>query len=707
MSDQKHMPSRDRGDLHTRAKSPAEPRLPPGSDTAVGPVPENDRYEVLGEAGAGGMGQVWKALDRRLERLVAIKRIHPGLAASPELLSRFRREARVVAGLQHPHIVQVYDLDEDATGLYQVMQWIEGQNLQQLLQAEGPLPAPRAASIIACVADALATAHDAGVIHRDVKPANILLNERDVPYLTDFGLVRIELETESLNSAGGTLTNAVLGTVEFMAPEQSADPRRASAASDQWSLGATLHQIVTGRPVRGMRESRIPHALREAILTALEYEPEDRFGSLREFAATLSDLTDTTSTMPASQEKSAVSQPDQDQSSSPSGTGIVEAIRELQSRAEGAKSAAEELVSDRQDFAEAVRLLEEIPKHLRDESRLDELRRKRDRVAELLAFIEPRAREAHLDDLREPVQELLELQPQHLEMQQLLAILPQEPVRPEQPPLLVAPFDAATARRGQEQWAAFLGKPVEWENSVGMKFRLIPPGEFLMGSPEDEPKRILYEQQHRVRITKPFYCGVYPVTQAEYQSVMDRNPSFFKSVSGQDRSQFPVDQVSWDDAQKFLAKLLLQSGESGGKYRLLTEAEWEYSCRAGTPTPFWFAGDLNGKQANCEWSSPYPNGTSKGPYLERTSPVGSYAANAFGLYDMHGNVWEWCSDWYDADWYGQSPVEDPVGPGSGSSRVLRGGSWYSLAPGCRSAFRCNTHPAYRGSDYGFRVLCEL
>ncbi len=251
MSDSDRFPSQAAGHLQTRPGSPGEPPPPAHSAEASGMSLACDRYEILEQAGEGGMGLVWKALDKRLRRLVAIKRIRPELAGEPELLARFCREAQAVAGLRHPHIVQMHDLDEDADGLFQVMEWIEGRNLQQLLNAEGPLSVERAVSIIARCADALAVAHDANLIHRDVKPANILIDADDVPFVTDFGLVRIE--SESLQATLGTVTGAVLGTIDFIAPEQLDGPRQASPASDQWSLGAALYQAVTGRSVRGSR----------------------------------------------------------------------------------------------------------------------------------------------------------------------------------------------------------------------------------------------------------------------------------------------------------------------------------------------------------------------------------------------------------------------------------------------------------------------
>ncbi len=298
------------------------------------------------------------------------------------------------------------------------------------------------------------------------------------------------------------------------------------------------------------------------------------------------------------------------------------------------------------------------------------------------------------------------------------AFLPPRSVKPgtraAAPKLAVAPFDSQEARAHQEAWASHLGQPVEITNSIGMKLRLIPPGEFMMGSPESEAKRVSYEgPQRRVRITRPFYFGVYEVTQSEYERVMGSNPSAFtqggraresKRVSALDTSRFPVERVSWEDAVEFCRRLSAMSQEesAGRVYRLPTEAEWEYACRAGTTTPFHFGSVLDGRQANCLGALPY--GTRKrGPDLGRPTTVGSYGPNRFGLYDMHGNVFEWVTDWFAADYYSQSPFEDPPGPTSGRYRVFRGGSWFSAGRDCRSAVRGANVPEVQMNILGFRV----
>jgi formylglycine-generating enzyme required for sulfatase activity/outer membrane protein assembly factor BamB len=255
--------------------------------------------------------------------------------------------------------------------------------------------------------------------------------------------------------------------------------------------------------------------------------------------------------------------------------------------------------------------------------------------------------------------------------------------------------------------------PTTLSNSLGMKLALIPAGEFLMGSPDTDPAASADEKpQHRVRISRPFYLGVTEVTQAQYQKVMGSNPSFFAPTGpGKDRvvglntAQFPVEQVRWHDAQAFCRRLTALPAEkrAGRTYRLPTEAEWEYACRAGTTTPFHFGAALSSRLANFNGNFP-SRGASPGPFLARTAEVGSYRPNAFGLYDMHGNVWEWCSDWFDKDYYRHSPRDDPAGPSSGSVRVIRGGEWYGDARDCRSAFRYADLPEGRFYVLGFRVV---
>ena len=233
-------------------------------------------------------------------------------------------------------------------------------------------------------------------------------------------------------------------------------------------------------------------------------------------------------------------------------------------------------------------------------------------------------------------------------------------------------------------------------NCIGIKLMRIPKGKFLMGSPETEKERKENETQHEVTISQNFYMGATEVTQAQWQKVMGNKPSNFEG------DQLPVETVSWEEAVEFCNRLSEMPEEirAGRKYRLPTEAEWEYACRAGTTTPFHFGSQLNGRQANYNGTVPYGTET-KGPYLKKTTPVGKYPANAWGLYDMHGNVWEWCSDWYGE--YPAGSLTNPSGPATGPGRVARGGGWNSDAVLGRSADRYGSAPSDRFFSLGFRV----
>ena len=245
-------------------------------------------------------------------------------------------------------------------------------------------------------------------------------------------------------------------------------------------------------------------------------------------------------------------------------------------------------------------------------------------------------------------------------------------------------------------------------NSLGMRFALIPAGKFLMGSPESEGGRGDDEgPQHEVEIARPFYLGIHQVTQKQYKKLMGENPSCFTRANGGGASH-PVEQVSWEEAVEFCRRLsvLPEEQAAGRTYRLPTEAEWEYACRGGAnaSSPFAFGDSLSSTQANFNGNNPY-GGAATGPYLQRTTPVGSFEPNGFGLYDMHGNVWEWCADWFDEYYSSQSPQQDPQGPQGGSRRVLRGGGCFDDAHDCRSAVRDSAEPGSRGGHVGFRVMC--
>ncbi|HEY7155074.1 MAG TPA: formylglycine-generating enzyme family protein [Gemmataceae bacterium] len=280
---------------------------------------------------------------------------------------------------------------------------------------------------------------------------------------------------------------------------------------------------------------------------------------------------------------------------------------------------------------------------------------------------------------------------------------------------------------GEEKKSSPKRVSVDLGGGVSMKLVRIPAGKFKMGTPKSEIDSIrkqligsvnkrfadeiaATEKQHEVEITKPFYMGVYEVTQAEYEKVMEKNPSAFsrngpskKEVSGQDTTQFPVEMVTWDDAMEFCRTL---SKRFKKNFDLPTESEWEYACRAGTTTAFCYGNTLSPKLAQVGGSFGDAEEVPITDRPKRTTRVGSFKPNAFGLHDMHGNVSEWCKDWYGKDYYGKSPARDPQGPerGDEDQRVLRGGEWLSSPMGGRSASRHSKKPTERFHYIGFRVV---
>ena len=223
-------------------------------------------------------------------------------------------------------------------------------------------------------------------------------------------------------------------------------------------------------------------------------------------------------------------------------------------------------------------------------------------------------------------------------------------------------------------------------------FRWLDPGAFMMGSPENEPERDDDERHHRVVLTKGFWLADTTCTQGLWQAVMGENPSDFQGANR------PVDSVSWEDAMAFIERLNNLGPDLD--FCLPTEAQWEYACRAGTPTPFSFGENITPDQVNYDGNFPYAGGK-EGAYRKETVDVASLPPNPWGLYEMHGNVLEWCADWFGD--YPQGEVVDPTGPSSGEFRVLRGGSWSRFGRFVRSAGRLGCEPGYRYHDAGFRL----
>ena len=669
-------------------------------------------YEIEEILGRGAFGIVVKAFDEKLHRVVAIKLLSPELAASSPPRKRFLREARTAAAVTHENIVAIHAVEEEPIP-YLVMEYVSGRTLQQRMDEYGPLEIPEILRIGQQVAAGLAAAHEVKLIHRDIKPSNILLSDGPIERakLSDFGLARA-VDDASLTSSG-----LIAGTPIYMAPEQARGDTL-DHRMDLFSLGSVLYQMTSGRlPFRAASSVAVlkrvcedtPRSLNEVIegtpawletiiFRLLEKDRDDRYQTAQELADLLArcqrelEHTGKVTCVPS---RSATD----DNESNPTG---------IKRRARSRTKSVAWLVGG---------------------------------VIAVAAVIGPML----LNGGKQPADPdlITESATAAAESASGGTASAAEPVGwhgwpDDAPPPAIAPFDAAQAKAHQAAWAEYLKVPVEYENSLGMKFRLIPPGEFLMGStPEEIDKAIeLFNgsqewretaqrelPQHRVILTQPVYFGETEVTQDQYEQVMGTNPSHF-SATGEEKdavadletSTFPVEMVSWLGAAEFCVKLSLQeelspfylrSDESvtsleGNGYRLPTEAEWEFACRAGTTTRFW-SGDEGDDVLSAGWFGTHSGG--------RTHAVGELEANPFGLFDVHGNVAEWVQDTYDAELYqrfADSGAIDPYNPfPGGSTHVIRGSGWRSGYFPSRSSYRLNNNSAYHSNLIGFRVVLAV
>jgi serine/threonine protein kinase len=700
---------------------PRRVRAPVSEMTAfLAPAQEEDElgrlgsYRILRVLGQGGMGVVFQAEDAQLRRQVAIKAMLPHLAANSSARERFLREACLAAALDHDHIVAIHHIGEDRDVPYIVMPLLKGESLDNRLKGGGPIPPALILQVGLEVADALATAHDHGLLHRDIKPANIWLEDRvggtgqepgirgltqDSRFLTPVRVKLLDFGLARLTAVGAkeqlTLSGAVLGTPGYMPPEQ-VDGEELDGRSDLFSLGCILYSLATGQPA--FPGDSVSQRLKSVIL----FDPPQPHRINPEIPPELSSLI-----------LQMLAKKKEDRPAS--AAEVLSRLRQIKTGLDNAQARSgivcPKPVNVRPPFAFGRRqgLL-------------------------LVGGILGMAAFAILVELlltRGNPDPVARTGPSPRENKQ--AGWMGWPL--DAPPPAVAPFDAEQARQHQEAWATFSGVPVEWTNSLGMKFRLIPPGEFLMGSPRQEIDDAIAMSpnlqswhanfrsegpQHRVILSTPFYLGVYEVSQKEFQQVMAANPSSFsatgrrkEAVAGHDTGRHPVDSVDWlesvaftvklSDKEKLKARYFRAGGTvtllQGNGYRLPTEAEWEFASRAGPATRFWF-GDKDQHLNQVAW------------FRENSGdrhPVGELRDNPFGLYDMYGNVWEWCQDWFDAAYYQSlpNPAIDPLGPSGGSDRVLRGGGWTVMAPYCRSGARHPSVPFSNGLEPGFRVMLSV
>ena len=713
-------------------------------------------YQLIEKLGEGGMGTVYSAVHTKLEKSVAIKLLPADRMRSADAISRFEREMKAIGKLQHPNIVQAHDAGEAEGKHYLVMELLQGFNASILVKRLGPLPVPEACEIIRQASIGLQHAHENELVHRDIKPSNIMVTPSGDVKILDLGLAR---QGEALPEGGElTSTGQIMGTLDYMAPEQLGDSHTVDCRADIYSLGATLYKLLTGSAPYADKKFNTPQKKLMAIATKpaavvgnyrddvppkvvdvldrmMAKNLDDRFVAVAEVSLALNEpcaeanlaalvaeakaKADDTETS-----EGALGSTVDPVASSFTDTQRVHAKPELQKSNGGASSrrswpvaAAVSLfffaavLSVFYLFTGKATLIIDV------ESDDVEVKLKEHGVVvhdlkndRKWTIRQPGETKFVAGDYRLSVTDDTGLMIDTKEFSlarggKKLVSVRLQPPPPKTPPFAVAPFDVATAQRHQSAWADYLHLPVEWTNSLGMQFALIPPGEFLMGSSDEEQARFLEQAkavddkeavewiphegpQHRVKITQPFYLGQYEVTQAKWEAVMGSNPSEFKDPAR------PVECVSWTDAQEFLRKLDQEYSTRGVKFVLPTEAQWEYAARAGSTTAYCY-GDSGAKVREFAWIK-----------STESHPTGQLKPNPWGIYDMYGNVWEWCWDLYEADYYTRSPINDPRGRIFGGIRVRRGGGWAATPVKCRSANRGHAHMLLTEvRTYGIPHLC--
>ena len=683
------------------------------------PIQRIGKYELLEKLGEGGFGVVYKARDPALNVLRAIKVLHPILLADSRFIARFQKEARIAAQLEHPHLVPVYELGEEKGRYYLVMKYLAGGSLKDRLSREGKLSFAQACQILEQVAGALAFAfEEQQLVHRDLKPGNILFDGEGKALVADFGFARSLAETSASYSSGG-----FVGTPAYMAPEVWRG-KPASPASDVYSLACVFYEMVTGQvlfagesPPEVMTKhvlegpqfavgwaEGLPEGVEAVLLKALAKEPSERYATAGEFVQALQ------------------------------GVGKAEAMEE------------------RKEARPEAQVLLETGKRLEEQGELQAALTVY-RQAQKLAADQP----ALLTEVNARVQDLEQRAASATQAESLRPAL--ERTAPFVTPLSLGEGKGVRAEPRRRTWLwvglggllvlavclalgvglLFLGMrgdgplaalatetpipmvtptpikifhAMESTDAYGVAMRLVPAGEFSMGSDADDAlaecqkfrsdcKRDWFTDEEPVHTVylDAFYMDKYEVTNAQYAACVEAGECTLPHEdSSYTRSRYygkaafdnyPVIKVDWDQAKTYC--------EWRGA-RLPTEAEWEKAARGADGRVYpWGNSAPTCSLANFDrFGGSYCVGD--------TSAVGSYpeGVSPYGIYDLAGNVSEWVADWYDKNYYASSPYRNPAGPATGTSRALRGGSWYANESDLRASSRSGLVPALWLNFIGFR-----
>jgi formylglycine-generating enzyme required for sulfatase activity/serine/threonine protein kinase len=762
----------------------SEVRTPPAASTLPPGLAELPDYEIKRELGRGGMGVVYLVHNKLMGREEVLKVVSGHLINRPAVLERFRREIRSAASLHHTNIVSAYAAFRAGESMVFAMEYVEGYDLAQLVKGEGRLPVAHACNFVYQAALGLQYAHEKGMVHRDIKPSNLILaseGKKPVVKVLDFGLAKVTREGQV--DSGLTREGQLLGTPDYIAPEQIRDAQSADSRADIYSLGCTLYFLLAGRPpfqadsLFGIYQAHIsreadplnlmrpevPAELAALVAKMMAKEPSLRFQTPGEVAQALTPFFKEPNAAPenpqtdSTEASRTVTKPEVAPWQQPPYVWLAVAVAVLV-----LGLFASWLVGTlRVKAPEGDLVFSDLPEEsvVTVDGKVYTLEwpggkgaakvtvpAGDHRVKVELNGIQVYGEEVNIETGKKKwitvrLESFTASRPREDAAPALSAELSKAAVTPS--PTVLSP-PAPMPRHGG-------GDHLIITSSIGMKLVLIPAGKFLMGSPDSDKNVWDNEKpQHQVMITQPFYLGATEVTVGQFRRFVEqtgyrtqaetdgtggtcwneairgfeqdpkytwRNPGFAQT------DDHPVGNVTWNDAIAFCDWL---SGLDGLKrfdhvhargpwdgegYRLPTEAEREYACRAGTTTRYESGDDpktlaqvgniadgtARAKHSDWSWAIAARDG-----YVY-TAPVGRFRPNAFGLYDMHGNVWEWCWDGYEADYYKKSPGADPLSSSQAGLRLMRGGGWCDAPQHATSARRGAFGPEYRISNVGFRL----
>jgi formylglycine-generating enzyme required for sulfatase activity/serine/threonine protein kinase len=678
-------------------------------------------YRIVRLLGRGGMGEVYEAEHEVIGKRFALKLLPVDFAAAGDALDRFQCEARVMALLEHPNILKVDDFGETAGRYWLRMELANGVrigdrpciSLADWAEARGGKLRPdHATGVLGPILEGLTHAHQRGVVHRDLKPANILMvtdaaGETEIK-IADFGLVRLigeewlrdqaaqsvrlsmsSGEQATLAPSTGSSTRSLVGTYEYMSPEQQRGAE-ADTRSDVYAVGLIAYRLLTGRKLGMKKPSELVPGLDSAwddwVMRALEEDPADRFEDAGAMLAAMPSFVHTES--PAVQPAPAARL-----ATSPAASTIPASTPRRNGRPAGAGGEPDQCLLPRGGGAGRSRRVAVIGLAtlvLLGGLSIWHWARKPGQSPVRTAGYQPGNLVKSGSSPMPRVSTMAERHAQELapeaeavrQERARLAALPRKPAGYKVPP-------------GCREQAGTIAEPYSnagWAKEIvhdktGIELVYIPAGTFMMGSPAGEPGREESdpdedmeqkdETQHRVTISKGFYMGKYEVTQEQWAKIMNLKRPLLANAE-----TLPVTMVDLDDIGSFCT----QAGLS-----LPTEAQWEHACRAGGASSQAYGG--TGGVAEMGWYA----GNSK----SMIHHIGRKAPNAWGLYDMHGNVSEWCMDFCGK--YPPGDAVDPTGMVSGVERVVRGGNYSQSGAYCRSASRCGCEPDCGDSAVGFRV----